>query len=351
MTASRAARERVLAWAAPWLLPVRREADAPLPEAPRIAIVRTDRRLGNLLTVTTLFEPLAARWPRLELDVVAHAAFAELVCDDPLVHEVIAVDRARLWRSPAYLRRVLRRLREARYDLVIDAAHSHMFSTTDALLARATAAPWRVGFARGGEATFCNRLVPVPADAGVAPRPRVYRALLAGCGVAAAGEATTRYVSTPHERAAAEAWWGASRGPRVVLHTGGRGAKRWPEASFLAVAARCAADGDDVALACDPAERESLAARAPEGVRVAPVLAVREFAALVGAASFYIGGDAGPAHIAAACGVPRVLVFREDKAAEWSYGDGVRICMAVPDGPTVDAVCDACVAMRVECGR
>ncbi len=349
MSLTRTARTRLAAWAVPWLLPVRESPDWQPPAAPRIAIVRSDRRLGNLLTITTLFEPLRAHWPDARIDVVAHAAFADILEADPLVARVIPVDRARLWRSATALRGVLRALRDARYDIAIDAAHSHMFSRTDAVLTRATAAPWRIGFARGDEARFGNRLVPVPADAGRAPRPRVYRALLTGCDIPADGaDAATRLILTVDERAGAATWWGTPRGPRVVLHTGGRGAKRWPEEAFVAVAARCAAAGDDVVLACDPGERDALAGRAPRGVRVAPALPIRAFAALVGEAGVYIGGDAGPAHVAAALGIPRVLVFREDKAHEWSYGAHVRTVTAVPDGPPVDAVLAALAALRAE---
>ncbi len=140
MTRARAVRARALGWGARWGLPVRRERALPVDRPPRIAVIRTDRRLGNLLTVTTLFAPLAQAWPGARLTVVACAAFAEVLAADPLVQDVIAVDRTALWRSPAALPRLVRRLRAARFDLAVDAAHSHAFSTTDALLTRATAA-------------------------------------------------------------------------------------------------------------------------------------------------------------------------------------------------------------------
>ena len=340
MSAARAAREHLLAWGAPWCLPVREDAGMPAGRPPRIALIRTDRRLGNLLTITTLFAPLAAAWPGAQLTVVACEAFAGVLAADPLVHDAIAVERAQLWRSPAAWTRLVRRLRARRFDLAIDAAHSHAFSCTDALLTRATAAPRRVGFARGAEARFCNYIVSLPEEAAGWPRPRVYRELLRGCGLSVTSESpTTRLILTESEGAVAESWWGVTGRPRVLVHTGGRGAKRWPEAQFLAVARGLAARACDVVIACDPGERQGLAARATEGgVRVAPVLPVRAFAALLGAARLFVGGDAGPAHIAAALGVPRVLVFREEKAGEWAYGDHVRSVTGVPLGPTADTV-------------
>ena len=348
MSAARAAREHLLAWGAPWCLPVREDAAMPSGRPPRVALIRTDRRLGNLLTITTLFAPLMKAWPGAHLTVVACEAFADVLASDPLVHTVIAVERTRLWRSPAAWTRLVRRLRATRFDLAIDAAHSHAFSCTDALLTRATAAPRRVGFARGAEARFCNHTVSLSAEATGWPRPRVYRELLRGCGLSATDEApTTRLILTEREGAAAESWWGDTGLPRALVHTGGRGAKRWSEAQFLAVARSLAARSYDVVIACDPGEREGLAARATAaGVRVAPELPIRAFAALVGAAQLFVGGDAGPAHIAAALAVPRVLVFREEKAGEWAYGDHVRSVTGVPAGPTADAVVRAAVEVR-----
>ncbi len=339
---------------APPLLPAR-SAPAPAVAAVprRIAIVRTDARIGNLVTITALLDPIARTWPQSHVTLVCAEALRGLVTADPAIHGVIGVDRARLWRNPAYALARVRSLRAVHADVAIDASHTHAFSTTDALLLRATAAPVRIGFDRGEEAACASHLVPVPAGT---TRPEAYRTLLAPLGVrpdppASRDRATAfvRLAVRDADRRAAEAWWGERTARRVLVHTGGRGAKRWPLDRWREAAAALHAVGYAVALACDPPEHALVrdALRTQPFVRVCPVVSLARFTALVATSDVYVGADAGPAHLAAATGVPRAIVFLEETTAEWAYGAD-HLALVGSAGPSAAAIVEAVRSLVAE---
>jgi ADP-heptose:LPS heptosyltransferase len=350
----RAVRERITRLVAA-CLPVR-AARGHERTAPRcILLIRTDRRIGNLVTITSLFEPLRHEWPAAAIQVIAAPPLCALLAPDPLISKVIPFDRSRVWRRPVGALQMIRKLRRANYDIVFNVSHSHCFSTTDGLLTRATGAPLRIGFARGAEAACSNILVAPPSDADRRPRPAVYRDLLLPLiprARAPVSSPRVRLVATRESQRAGEDWWGTDA-PRVLVHTGGRGSKRWPTAHFLTVAEHVARQGYCVAVTGDPTEWESLreAVRRPAGstsVRIAPVLSLADFVGLVGAADMFIGADAGPTHIAAGVGVPRVVVFLEDRAWEWAYGDDC-VALYAPGGPNPSDVVAA--ALRLANGH
>ena len=97
--------------------------------------------------------------------------------------------------------------------------------------------------------------------------------------------------------------------------------RRWPAASFAAVAAALARTPNHrVIVTSGPSEREAAAAvitaarqllAGDEGSRIlsAGEFSLAELRALVERAALYIGGDSGPAHIASTSRVPIVTLY------------------------------------------
>lgn len=111
-------------------------------------------------------------------------------------------------------------------------------------------------------------------------------------------------------------WDGAT--PLVVVHPGAGGAgKRWPAEGFAAVLEGLAARGGiTLAVHRGPADAEAVAAL---GARLGgPTIVLQEpslpaLAGLLGCAAAYLGNDSGVSHLAAALGVPSVVLFTADK--------------------------------------
>jgi ADP-heptose:LPS heptosyltransferase len=101
----------------------------------------------------------------------------------------------------------------------------------------------------------------------------------------------------------------------VVIHPGASDPRRrWPAAQFAQVAAACAADGCQVLVVGDGAERE-LAAEVAEAAAstlvtsVAGELGLGTLAALLARCDVMLGNDSGPRHLAQALGTPTVGLF------------------------------------------
>ncbi len=97
----------------------------------------------------------------------------------------------------------------------------------------------------------------------------------------------------------------------VLAPGAGWARKRWPVDAFAEVAARLAADGWQVVATGARGERDACAAvaRPAEGRGAVHTGPVDELNTLLASAGAFVGNDSGPAHLAAAHGVPTVALF------------------------------------------
>ena len=110
----------------------------------RILLIRNQNQLGDMLLSTPSFRVARARAPEARIDLIAAPQNAAAVHHNRHLNEVLVYDKAALLRRPAEAARFLRRLREARYDLVI-VQSTVSFSYTSAWLAAASRAERRAG--------------------------------------------------------------------------------------------------------------------------------------------------------------------------------------------------------------
>ncbi len=142
----------------------------PLPQTPpasndvrSILVVRTDDRVGNALLTIPLVRALQSAFPRAQVDLLLASRRAHVAEGLPDLRIVRFNKRA----PPFGLRR--------KYQIVIDAAHWHAFSTTSALLSRWIASRWVIGSQRGPAEIYSKAVPPPPLD-----MPEVEAKLLLG---------------------------------------------------------------------------------------------------------------------------------------------------------------------------
>jgi heptosyltransferase-2 len=149
------------------------------------------------------------------------------------------------------------------------------------------------------------------------------------------------------ERDAGERRWTSLPSPRVVIHPGGVSARRWRSEHYRDLTFELARAGYGVALTGSDGERveferETLSVESlPGGIsNLMGRLSVRELMAVIANAHAVVCGATGPAHLAAALGVPAVSLFdprRNTLPARWKpLGTGV---LLRPDVPT----CEKCI--------
>jgi lipopolysaccharide heptosyltransferase I len=326
----------------------------------RIALIKLSS-LGDVVHALPVAATLRARVPDAHLTWIVERREAALLRGHPALDALVAVD-TRGWRRArgprdiaaaiGAVRQMSRRLRAAAFDVALDLQGL----LKSGVLAAATRAPLRIGFAAGRcreplNALFTNRRVEPPAAARHVVDQHL--ALLEPLQVTEPVR-EFRLPDEPGAEARADeflAGAGLTPGRRlVVLNPGaGRPDKRWPEDRFRALAERIGEDpGALVVVVWGPGE-EAAARHIASGTAgravAAPPTDLDELVAFLRRASVLVAADTGPLHLAAALGTPCVGLYGPTSAVRnGPYGAGHR-CLQGPGGRVstieVDAVLHA----------
>lgn len=296
------------------LLPRPRRPAGPVDpdEVTRVLVVRHDARLGNVLLLTPSLRLIRRAFPEARVDVLLADRYGEALRFNPCVDDVL---------EPRALPGLARR----GYSLAFDMSPHHAFSLSSALWTALSAAKRRVGYDRGDAGRFLHDLAPPPTtrDHETANLARLVRHAAPGAVLPPDSELRTEWHFGPGEREEGARAWKALGldAESVALFLGARAEKRLPPEWFLELAARVRASGRRVALTAGPAERRLLEGlRVPEGVALAPELALRPFAAMISHARAVLTADTGPMHLAVAVGVPTVELFSHTETWRFGYG-------------------------------
>jgi ADP-heptose:LPS heptosyltransferase len=290
----------------------------------RILLIRL-RQIGDVVFTTPAIQGLRERFRDAYITYVVEPAAAPVVAGNPHLNEVIVTPgRGGLAGCRDDLG-LIRRLRAARYDTVID-FHG---GPRSALVAWLSGARVRVGYDAPGRGWMYTVRVPRPRH--IRPRHAVRNQwdLLNAIGIPTpdAGRSPVQMIADPGAadnvaRRLAGAGVGTGDCVIVVHVSAGNPFRRWPTDAFVKLVAMLTqgSPGRRVVVTSGPSEREA-AARVIEQARalLAPgdaprVLACGEFTlgdlrALMDRASLYIGGDSGPLHIASTSAVPIVGLY------------------------------------------
>ena len=278
-----------------------------IPSGARVAVIRL-RSMGDCVLTTPALDLLKGARPDLEIGVVVEDRFAGVFEGNPAVSAILAPEYAAIlrWRPALCLN-----------------LHG---GTRSMLLTAAALAGLRAGFAHHRGSVLYNVKI-----------PRAQEVLN-----------TERTVHTAEHLASAMFYLGVPIGevprarlfadpvpaerPYAVIHaTAAAAYKTWPAERFVTVAEHIQRErglvpvfigggADDLTPFC----RYRVVAGAPLG----------ELKSLLAAASLFVGNDSGPAHMAAAFGVPLVVLFgrleHETIWAPWK-ASAARTCVS-PDG-------------------
>ena len=298
--------------------PVRR--NPALGDPLRILIVRPGG-MGDLVLLLPALQALQRQFPAAELTVVCEARNAPVIELTDLRITPMLYDRA-----PLACARALRRMH---FDAVVDTEQFHHFS---ALFAIATGAPMRIGFNINPRRNpLYTHLVPYAVDGHETDQ---FLRLLAPLGIRGATATVAGALPrVPHELPEAlQALPRTDAQPLIVLHpaTGNR-YKDWGAAPFAGLVEALIRQYDACCVVLgnhnDAAACRALAAAVPPAHRervlsLAGAIALRDAAAIINAARLFVGLDSGLAHIAAACGVPSVILYGATDPDKWASPDG-----------------------------
>ncbi len=152
---------------------------------------------------------------------------------------------------------------------------------------------------------------------------------------------------TEAERDAGASRWSGVPSPRVVIHPGGVSARRWRREQYRDLVVTLKDRGYGVVLTGSEQERTEFGKCLPTSGVLSPGVAdlmghlsLRELMSVIASAHVVVSGATGPAHLAAALGVPTISLFdprRNNLPVRWKpLGMGI---LLRPDVPT----CDKCI--------
>lgn len=275
----------------------------------KVLLVRPNFRIGNALLTAPLVPALRERFPGARLELLVGDTIAKLFAGLP-VDAVHTVSRRHILEPWGFVA-LFWRLRRARFDVAVEAAAG---SFSGSLYTFLTGARYRVGCVGRGERFINVRLPRLQVAHAYDSAPAFARALGVDC------RDRPLYRVAAAEDAAALALLGelgllASDGamlPFIAMFVGGHLSKRWPAEKWLDLVAGLDRAGLPFVVFLGPEEvaLEGRLRRAlPEG-RILLPQPLRLFAALVARARLFVTPDSGPMHLAAALGVPALVMLQ-----------------------------------------
>jgi ADP-heptose:LPS heptosyltransferase len=262
-----------------------------LPRGARVVVIRL-RSLGDCVLTTPALRILKAHRPDLEIGVVVESRFAAVFDGNPDVAQILTPSIADVWRWRAAL-----------------CINFHGGSRSIAL-SLASGARFRAGFAHFRAQFAYNVHIPraqeiLNVDRKVHTAEHLASAMFY-LGAPQSEIPRARLFAPPAPRPR----------PYAIIHPfASAPAKTWPAERFIALAADLKRQGDiDPVFLCGPPDDPAPFA-AFEIIRNAPLSQVMS---VIRSAALFIGNDSGPAHIAAAFGLPVIVLFGASDSAVWA---------------------------------
>lgn len=296
------------------------------------ALVIKLRHHGDVLLSSPVAQVLSNRFPAAEIDALVYSETQDMISTHPAISRVHVIDRRwkrqGLGRQLRYETRLLKALRERKYDLLVHlTTHWRGWWLAAILRPRWSVAPRRV--ACGWQLPFSH----VYAVQWRTPRHSVEENLdaLRAMGIHPT-EHETGLVMRPAEddrQRVAGLLYENGLPPSskfVQLHPTSRWMfKAWTERGYAELIEELLSMGVAVVLTASPDPMEiAMVARIRDRVRLrgslvdlSGKLSLKELAALTSGARLFIGVDSAPMHIAAAVGTPVVAVFGPSDERVW----------------------------------
>jgi ADP-heptose:LPS heptosyltransferase len=287
-------------------------AALPLGESPRVLFVRAER-IGDVLVSVPVLRAVRGRHPRARLDLlVSTGNYGVRRAVAPWVNEVWCYQK-----RVAPTLALIRQLRRAHYDLVVDLSHDP--SVTSRLAARWSGAPRTLGLLHEEPAFLTHAVRALPR--GQVHVVRRLAELLLAFGVDPdAEDLRLEYPLTDADRELARARLPPlTRSYRLGVNVSARGPeKQWGRENFVAaVRDLLRLDPRFEAVVCGSAEdREQVEriALATGAAAVPPLVSFHEFATVINACDLLLTPDTCTVHLAAAWRIPMVGLFQAHPA-------------------------------------
>ncbi len=247
--------------------------------------------LGDIVLAFPAFSAIRAAEPEAEITLLTTAPFAALMAASPWFDKIETDTRPPVWNLPGMLR-LRRQLRG--FDMVYDLQTSARSSNYFALAGRP---PW------SGIAKFCSAPHANPARNAMHTRERLAEQL-AMAGILAPPPPDLSWLRQPPAFDLPDKF--TLLVPGASPH---RPEKRWPAENFGALAAGLKMPAVIIGGKAEAPLAAAIRQAAPGAIDLTGQTTLLELAAITARAAVAVGNDTGPMHLAAALGIPSLVLF------------------------------------------
>ena len=276
-----------------------------LPPDASVVVIRL-RSLGDTVLVTPALRLLKAFRPDLSITPVIEHPFVALLEENPDLADIVTVGRG----SGSKLRAAAA-IRRRKPALCLN-LHG---GSTSAWMTALSGARFKAGFAHFSPAVPYNVRIPRAQEIlGRATDDPVHTAEHHASAMFFLGVAKT---PIPRACLSAPAEAGGKPAPYAVVHVGAAYAtKQWPVERFLRLGRFLRENrGLEPVMVAGPEQGDLLAGLTEFTCR--GDLTVRRLKSLLAGAALFVGNDSGPAHMAAAFGIPSAVIFGSSDSSVW----------------------------------
>jgi ADP-heptose:LPS heptosyltransferase len=310
--------------------------------APKRALMIQLRRIGDVLMCTPSIRAFRKRYPGCALDFLTE--LPEVLTGNLGLNSLIYVDRSRQY-DPFYQYKLIKRIRDARYDLVID----FFANPRSAYYSFLSGAPVRLSYGYGHRKWAYNLMPEKPNSPVYAAMDRLN--ILKSIDIPS-DDCSLEFHPDERDRLRAEEILRPVSGRPVatISPVSRRVFNRWPLERYAEIGGMLSSDyGFAPIILAGPGEEafaERLAGLMSSQKALVPRIdRLGQLGAIFERADLHIGNDNGPKHIAVACGTPTFTIYGPHSHISWTYPDSRRHFHIRPADVSED-----CAAADHNCG-
>jgi lipopolysaccharide heptosyltransferase I len=283
-------------------------------EEPRHILIIKPSALGDIILALPALSALKRSFPGAKISWLVRPEFAPLITGHPFISDIILFDRKQLskwWCNPVSfnaLSLLVKQLRAGKFDLVFD--FQGLFRT--GFFSWVTGSKRRFGMAGARELAHLFYTDKISQDASSIHLVDYYLKMAAAAGA----KQVAAEFKLPEDAGAAGKIanllksQGVNAQYAVIVPGAAQPNKRWPIERFAELADKIGSRfGIQIVATGSPGEREYIEAIGKRVINFAGKTTVRELIPLMKRASLVVSNDTGPGHIAAALGMPMVMIF------------------------------------------
>lgn len=289
----------------------------------KIAVIRQDNRIGNLIFIIPLLKAIKEDYPECELHVITGYKFGDILSHVKEIDEIISFNQKRAAKNPFYYFRFRKMLKSSEYDLVIDAGSMTSLSVNNILLGASARAKVFVGYDRKESSSFLN--LPIPKINENAHESQKYLHL---ANFLSGKERSYYPLLTPTNGELLEAEEVINnleirQDDKVIgINIGGRYDKRWDIELYLKLITELKNDGTKIIIFSGPDELDLLGQI--DMIRSKTIFSFNSppmglLFGLISKCTLFVTCDTGPLHLAAAMNVPCVQMFQVNNYHQYGY--------------------------------